>query len=108
MKFKYELWQLRLTEKSRKKRFMSFKVLGEMGIRPQIGDYKLIYSGEVEEDGTHEALEKVFRIFNINIPADFNGRSVSVGDVIKINGRYYYIDPLGFKEVEGFEVTEGN
>lgn len=103
---RYELWQLRLTEKNRKKRFMSFKVLGEMGIRPQIGDYELVYSGEVGADGTHEALEKVFRIFNINIPADFNGHSASVSDVISINGRYYYIDPLGFKEVEGFALKE--
>jgi hypothetical protein len=108
MKYKYELWQLRLTDKNRKKMFMSFKVLGEMGIRPQIGDYELIYSGEVGAGDTYEAIAKVFRIFNINIPADFNGHSASVSDVIKINGRYYYIDPFGFKEVEGLEVTKGN
>lgn len=44
-------------------------------------------------------LEWVFRKFNVDLPEDFRGHSLSVGDVIKVGDRYFKVESVGFKEV---------
>ena len=68
-------------------------------------DYQLVVQGEeYKYDNVYTILENIFREGN-------NGnlqrtetllapmRSISVSDVIGIDGKYYYIDSFGFKEI---------
>ena len=41
-------------------------------------------------------------IFNIDRPDDFKGHSLSISDVVVANGKPYYVDTFGFKELKEF------
>lgn len=62
--------------------------------------YDLLYSGEVTcgkdwSDG--QVLERLFRIFNFDHPADYKGHSLSISDIICLDGvKFYYCEPVGF------------
>ena len=44
-------------------------------------------------------LEQVYTIFNTAHPACYCGRSLSVGDVVKLENAYYLCVPIGFQQV---------
>ncbi len=82
--------------------------------------YDMVYEGEVDCAG----LEDVFRMFNLDHPADYMGRSLSVSDVVEVMGiqpeqdissenddrdtpetqaqkpGFFFCDSYGFKQVE--------
>lgn len=66
------------------------------------------FNGEIErpqllpedpEQRTYAILERVYEIFNTAHPAGYCGRSLSVGDVVKLEGSYYLCGVLGFRQV---------
>ena len=63
--------------------------------------YDLVYAGDVPCSN----LEGVYRMFNIDHPDGYTGRSLSISDVVQIqNGSsngptFHYCDSIGFKEV---------
>ena len=63
--------------------------------------YDKVYSGEME----CSSLESIYRKFNIEHPADYKGRSLSVSDVVEIresdtlNPGFYFVDSIGFKSI---------
>ena len=63
-------------------------------------NYREVYSGYIEGDDVYAVLEVLFTIFNVKHPEDFIGHSLSVSDVVKIDGKYYYCDSIGWEEVE--------
>jgi len=64
-------------------------------------DYSVVYEGDViPETDPISTLEKLFEIFNINHPADFRGHSLSVSDVVELDGVKYYCDAQGWVEIE--------
>ena len=69
--------------------------------------YDRVYSGSVESKGaTGEVLESLFMRFNLEFPADYRSRSMSVSDVVVLhengNDRAYFCDSIGFVEVPQF------
>ena len=64
-------------------------------------DYETVYEGTIDDcvndTGT---LEKLFEIFNINHPKDFRGHSLSVSDVVELDGVNYYCDSHGWVKLE--------
>ena len=62
-----------------------------------------VHMGEVVAIDHLHACSKLFETFNIDHPADYKKRSMSVGDVIMLtNGvtmRFFAVDKVGFKEV---------
>lgn len=60
-----------------------------------INDYELVYTYECEDPD----LEELFYIFNNECPEDYTGHSLSVSDIIEVDGKKYYVDTFGFKEV---------
>lgn len=63
-------------------------------------DYKKVYEGEIDEDeNTAHLLDVIFRIFNLNHPEDFRGHSLSVSDVVELNGVKYYCDNYGWVDI---------
>ena len=77
----------------------------------KFGDYEVEYCLETdsfENKTDEEILEVVFHIFNMRIPKDFEGHSISVSDLIAIESdgrdRLYYCDSFGWKLLWNKEV----
>lgn len=64
-----------------------------------INDYKEVYEGELEGSSNYAVLEKLFEIFNINHPKDFRGHSLSVSDIVVLDGGYWYCDSHGWVDI---------
>lgn len=71
-----------------------------------LDDYKLVGKGMVLENGNVEgdytdedALEDLFVAFNENKYVSFKGRSLSVSDVVSLDGRLYYCESFGWKRI---------
>lgn len=59
--------------------------------------YQLVYEYDIDDDWT---LEHVFEQFNTTYADDYTGRSMSVSDVVELDGVPYYVDSIGFAEIE--------
>ena len=64
-------------------------------------DYKVVYEGDRDFDFVDDldCLEQLFYIFNCQHPKDFRGHSLSVSDVVYLNGNYFYVDSFGYKKL---------
>lgn len=70
-------------------------------------EYKLTYSGyidlevdEISRDSTLYILDKIFEQLNLYRPEDYKCHSLSVSDVVELNGVYYFCDSMGWKELD--------
>ena len=63
--------------------------------------YDRVYDGKLDCN----SLETIYEKFNIDHPADYKGRSLSVSDVVEIresdtlNPGFYFVDSIGFKSL---------
>ena len=88
-------------------RFEGTEYLKQHGIEIDRSNYDAIYTGKLPAGGdTGKRLDDLFYTFNLDHPADFQGHSLSVSDIValKQNGviSCHYVDTVGFKEVHGF------
>lgn len=60
------------------------------------GDYLIVYDGFITANSKEEALENLYMKFNIDRPEDFKGHSLSVSDIIELDGEACYCDPAGW------------
>ena len=65
-----------------------------------LDDYEVVYEGELDYSEMPNALEELFEIFNVRRPNDFKGRSMSISDIVEIDGKNYYCDAVGWKELK--------
>ena len=63
-------------------------------------DYEVVYEGELDYLEMPDALEELFKIFNIKRPKDFEDRSMSISDIVEVDGKNYYCDDIGWKELK--------
>ena len=68
--------------------------------------YECVYEGEidilVDPDSMNpdfDALEHIYRVFNLDHPLGYKGRSISVSDIVEMDGKYYFCSNFGWKEV---------
>jgi len=59
--------------------------------------YNKVY--EYERDDNYCTAENAFYEFNTDLPKDFTGRSMSVSDIVAIDGNEYFCDSVGWKKV---------
>lgn len=81
--------------------FQSFDNLQKLHLDVNSQIYDLVFYGEVN----CETLEDIYRKFNIDHPTGYNGRSLSVSDVVRIfeedgSSYYSYCDTIGFVDIE--------
>lgn len=78
--------------------------------------YLAVFSGIVDcpenlpedkEEQAYRILECVFSIFNTKHPSGYCGRSLSVGDVVLLEGQHYLCAPIGFQPI-GFQTSENS
>ena len=65
-----------------------------------LNDYEVVYEGELDCPEMPNALEELFEIFNNKRPKDFERRSMSISDVVEIDGKNYYCDFVGWEELK--------
>lgn len=91
----YQIYQL---PEEYPNRFYSYKWAKSHGIR--LGDYKEVYRGEIMDEGEQSTLETLYVKFNVAKPEDYSGHSLSVSDVVYLEGYgAYYCDSIGWKKV---------
>lgn len=94
---KYEILQLK-PEHRREYGFEHYDWAIKHGF--SVDHYEKMYEGDIldiEDDNV--VCEVLFERFNIDRPADFKGHSLSVSDIIVLDGRKYYTDYIGFKKL---------
>lgn len=67
-----------------------------------LDDYKVVYEGDIEvsdDQSTHNCLEKLFTKFNLTRPEGFKGHSLSVSDIVELDGFNYYCDSCGWRKL---------
>lgn len=98
----YEIYQVKSGEEYRDYRFESIESLEYFGLKVDYENYDFVYKGSLDQMD----LEDIFRKFNEDRPTDFQGRSLSVSDVVVLNKdgqtTAHFVDSFGFKEVSGF------
>ena len=67
-----------------------------------LGLYHKVYSGTISGDQPITILENLFAQFNLQRPSAFHGHSLSVGDVVVLDGQAHYCDNVGWQPVVVF------
>ena len=65
-----------------------------------LGNYDVVYEGEICGNNYYEILDELYEIFNLYHPKDFKGRSLSVSDVVVLNGINWYCDSFGWVNID--------
>jgi hypothetical protein len=76
-----------------------------MGCAGQIDPsiYKTVFDGNVDA----QDLEDVFAVLNFSQPVGYNGHSLSVSDIVEIEGGgHHYCDTFGFQELKDFDASK--
>ena len=91
--------------------FVRFEDVAAHGNSIQLSDYNAVYTGPMPENTeSGPFLNELFERFNIDRPADFTGRSMSVSDIIAIRKdgvvSCYYVDGIGFQPLPDLALPE--
>ena len=63
-------------------------------------EYKTVYTGQIDGGSVSEILEKIYTRHNINHPADYRARSLSVSDLVALEDTgTYFCDSFGWKQI---------
>ena len=100
----FEIYQVKEGSEYRDVRFASMDELEHFGHKVDKANYDHVYTGALSSIESPDKLPGIVEKFNIgDIPSDYNGRSISMGDVIVINteagSTAHYIDRIGYKDV---------
>lgn len=77
-----------------KYKFKSYLFARENGFT--INDYNCVYEYRRRSD---YKLDDVFYEFNIHHPDDFRGHSLSVSDIVEMDGIKWYCDDIGWSRI---------
>lgn len=96
MIYKVKIYQIN-EEKASHKLFKGFN-----GEPIKMSDYKLVYEYKHKSNVkvATSVLDEVYEAFNVSKPDDFKGHSISISDIIVLNGTPYYVDRIGFKKID--------
>ena len=96
--YAYTLWQPRDPHADGFRPWDMVAVRHAHGIDP--ARYRRVYEGTIDAASPREALDGLFIQFNVDHPADLRGWSLSMGDLVTIDGDLYYCDALGWVAVD--------
>ena len=95
-----KIFQINMDRDKNKVKFMPYKFIKEF----DFSIYDEVWSGE-EPDGCDD-LEGIYEVFNLYLPNDFKGHSLSVSDIVQIIGSdkksngYYFCDSIGWRKLD--------
>lgn len=77
----YSIYQMKIGIENRFRIYEAYDRLTAAGEKPGIENYDCVYHGTMKPEDT---LETLYKIFNLDFPKDYRGRSLSVSDVVVI------------------------
>lgn len=97
---RYGIYQVK-KDKMMEFAFESFEMAEKRnGVGSVVKDnYDEVYSFDLDSS-VEVKLDDIYEIFNLSIPSDFKGHSMSVSDVVRFDDKYYYCDSFGWKELD--------
>lgn len=105
----FGIYQINREGSGRSYMFEGTKLLQKLNHKVNGADYDLIYVSNLSKTETLsevETLDMIFERFNMALPEDFKGHSLSVSDVILMNQdgktKAWYVDSVGFTELPDF------
>lgn len=106
-KVNYDLYQIKRGEEHFDLLFTNMSMIQKLKLKIEQSHYDKVYSGSVDgKVSTGEVLESLFVKFNLEFPADYRARSMSVSDVVVLHedgvDKAYFCDSIGFVEVPQF------
>ena len=104
MAHNYTIYQLNgnnANVQASRKMFEGWNILNKFCGGFNFDEYKEVYKGEiVSSDSEIKMLDIIFMVFNTSSrPDDFRGHSLSVSDVVEIDGVKYFCDSFGWKMI---------
>ena len=96
------IYQIKMKDDKHNKVFRDYSsTLNEFG-GVKLSDYTKVYSYRhtTNEKSTTAILDEVYASFNGVHPENYKGRSISVSDIIVLDGIMYYVDKFGFKKID--------
>ena len=95
---KYEIYQIKIDSDARYE-FMDYDWALTHGFN--LDHYEKVYEGDVTPASTLEGTcETLFYKFNMERPKDFKGHSLSVSDIVVVDGQRFYTDSIGFRKIQ--------
>lgn len=95
----YRIYQLK-NENMREYGFMPLSFIKKLGREVDQNHYNMVYEGKIDGcKDEFEVLERLFVKFNVERPDDFKGHSMSVSDVVELDGKLFYCDSFGFERI---------
>ena len=68
----------------------------------KLSDYKKVYecTQATTNKNTTTILDEIYSRFNGEHPKNYKGRSISISDIIVLDGIMYYVDTMGFELID--------
>lgn len=83
-------------------KFSSLSMVKHLELQVKLDNYEQVYSGDVEvnEERNEVVLESIYMKLQGRKPEGYKGHSLSVSDIVLYEGKYYYVDDLGYRQLD--------
>ena len=97
---KLQILQLKSTPELRNYMFTSMSLLEKLNLKVDLNNYNEVYVDDLYSSifsKNNDILEEIYQKFNIGEkPESYKGHSLSVSDIVVLDGVNYYVDSFGF------------
>ena len=97
---KLQILQLKSAPELRNYMFTSMSLLEKLNLKVDLNNYNEVYVDDLYSSifsKNIDILEEIFQKFNIGQkPESYKGHSLSVSDIVVLDGVNYYVDSFGF------------
>lgn len=97
---KLQILQLKSTPELRNYMFTSMSLLEKLNLKVDLNNYNEVYEDDLYSSifsKNIDILEEIYQKFNMGQkPESYKGHSLSVSDIVVLDGVNYYVDSFGF------------
>lgn len=97
---KLQILQLKSTPELRNYMFTSMSLLEKLNLKVDLNNYNEVYVDDLYSSifsKNIDILEEIYQKFNMGQkPESYKGHSLSVSDIVVLDGVNYYVDSFGF------------
>ena len=97
---KLQILQLKSIPELRNYMFTSMSLLEKLNLKVDLNNYNEVYEDDLYSSifsKNIDILEEIYQKFNIGQkPKSYKGHSLSVSDIVVLDGVNYYVDSFGF------------
>jgi hypothetical protein len=107
MKKSFKIYQLPVQHDAK---FMGYDFAKENNLVLSLDNYNFIWEGEFEvlsDKVVYSYLDYIYMKFQGAKPEGYTGHSLSTSDVVELDGKFYYCDSFGWKQLNWSTPAEG-